>query len=353
MKVMIDGYFYKNAGDDLFLKTILDNFNKQDMEIYVVGNDENLDYFNRNYKVKTVDLKKAILLAPLIDVYVNVGGSIFIEKKGWWKLFMKRLYFFGFQKVKSKPGYIIGANFGPYKSQFFLKLYKIFIEIFVTKMTVRDQHSLKILNSNKIEIFEDLVLSLDNFDAKNRVFKEKDNVMGYSLVNPSIKSEAKLNIKDFETDITNKIKNDLKQNKIVKLFSFCEGEGDVEFINKLMLNFTEEELKNIKVVLYNGNLEAFLKEFREINLLIGARFHSIILAINYGIPFIPIVYSDKTLNYLNGIIPVEDKNYYSMYAPNHLALYTDKYLKIDDNLLIELKNSSRGHLKQIYIGEFG
>lgn len=354
MKVLIDGYFYRNAGDDLFLKTILDELNNDKMQFYVIGDKNNLEYFKQNYKIKIVSLKKAMLLSPKIDIYINVGGSIFIEKEGWWKLFVKRLYFFGVQKLKSKPGYIIGANFGPYKTKKFLKMYKWFINVFVTKMTVRDNYSSDILNSNKIEVFEDLVFSMKDFRIKKNPytsFNKSQEVVGYSLIHPVTKKESKTNMENYLIDITNKIKNDIYNNKKVKLFSFCELEGDLDFINDMLSNFTEIEVHNIEVINYNGDLDKFLNEFMNIDVLIGARFHSIILAIKLGIPFVPIVYSEKTFNYLKKVAELRSSSFYSLYEPNSKALYTRDYISIDVDQLTKMKVDSKGHLEQILVGD--
>ena len=48
-----------------------------------------------------------------------------------------------------------------------------------------------------------------------------------------------------------------------------------------------------EIIIYEGDIEAFLEKFLVASYIIGTRFHSVILGWNDGIPTFPICYNEK------------------------------------------------------------
>ncbi|MCB4234500.1 polysaccharide pyruvyl transferase family protein [Kaistella anthropi] len=52
---------------------------------------------------------------------------------------------------------------------------------------------------------------------------------------------------------------------------------------------------------YTGNITAYLQHIGECSHFVAARFHAVIIAVKYGIPVIPVIYSSKTVNLLDDL----------------------------------------------------
>lgn len=92
--------------------------------------------------------------------------------------------------------------------------------------------------------------------------------------------------------------NDLE---LIRLFSFCQPEGDVKAIEDLKSILPDMIKDKIEVVAYDGDYRTFLEKFSEVELLLATRFHAMILGFVYGIKTVPIIYSDKMTHVLNDI----------------------------------------------------
>jgi polysaccharide pyruvyl transferase WcaK-like protein len=70
-----------------------------------------------------------------------------------------------------------------------------------------------------------------------------------------------------------------------------------------MMRQLEVYSRQIKVQQYdpNATISDFVGSFASCDYVVCSRFHSVVLALSIGIPFFPIVYSDKTLNLLHDI----------------------------------------------------
>src|SRR5699024_2768302 len=74
----------------------------------------------------------------------------------------------------------------------------------------------------------------------------------------------------------------VKQEHTVKLFSFCELEGDLKGISSILSFIPKHYKQAIRIVSYTGDLQDFLHEFGQCSIMIGTRFHSLILGMKYG-----------------------------------------------------------------------
>jgi len=63
-------------------------------------------------------------------------------------------------------------------------------------------------------------------------------------------------------------------------------------------NLSYDAKLNTEIIIYNGNINNFLKKFLSASYVIGTRFHSVILGLAAGIPIFPICYNSKLKNAL-------------------------------------------------------
>ena len=85
----------------------------------------------------------------------------------------------------------------------------------------------------------------------------------------------------------------------VTAIAFCEKLGDVKAIERFAAYFNSPS--QIEKVVYNGNIQECLNLFASAQFVIGTRFHSVILALHFGKPVLPIAYNSKTPHYLRDV----------------------------------------------------
>ena len=296
-KMLVFAYCETNLGDDLFLKMLFERY--ENVEWYIIESKNNLitKMFDE-YHVNTITRKDFIKKVYQFDGMINIGGSIFIQTRRWYGLYLKRLFYTLPLKVMNKKIFILGANFGPYKSNIFLKAYKFYMK-FVDDVCFREDYSYKLFSNNsKVRIAPDIV-----FGYQDQYLNEtkKENTLGISVMN--LKNRA--NLKDYHSSYIEKmselVKYSIDHSLEVYLYSFCEEEGDEEAINDIISTLSKEYVENINVVNYRGEINQFLKKFSSMELMVSLRFHSFILSQVYGQDVFPIVYSRKTLNTMEDI----------------------------------------------------
>ncbi|MEC4086893.1 polysaccharide pyruvyl transferase family protein [Myroides odoratimimus] len=323
MKVLLKFYSELNLGDDLFLKLILERY--PTVDFYLLSDDrysrnfvtensfKNLKIFNdksdgflnrlkgylvrRLLKNKVSSFYKSMLLKTNIDffkqcdMFISIGGSIFMEKPlGFFD--QDILYYKVIREYFDKKAiFFIGCNFGPFSNVEYLKEYK---EIFgkAGDVCFRDNYSFNLFkNIESVRIAPDIVFSLKSFDRQNKI----RNSVGFSVITTRDLLEEDIYLDKY----IKIIKRYLEKEQSVYLFSFCEKEGDEIMIKRLLENFKSS--KNVIGVFYRGNIKEFLNIYAKVEFMYCSRFHSMILSMLFEQNIHPIVYSEKMINVLNDI----------------------------------------------------
>lgn len=294
-RVYLKGYLYFNLGDDLFFQIIANRY-KNVKFISLTKFDyniaKNIKFINYN-KIKFVDrliklfsLKNKSVESLLIrksDIVVLIGGSMFIENSS---TYPKDLF------SKSKKYYILGSNFGPYKTDLFFNKYK---NIFSNAHDVcfRDRYSFNLFKElPNVRTASDIVFSLD-FDNIN-IINEKRVIISVIDVSKRFGNDVKC---EYIKKIVDFIKLFTEKKYFITLMSFCKYEGDENMINDI-LSCTDEK---VDTYFYNGNIKEALEILEKSQVIVGTRFHANILGLVMKKTIIPIAYSDKTINTLNDI----------------------------------------------------
>lgn len=306
-KLLLDMYLKKNLGDDLFFKIISErypntifyiqpglNYNKKNYpkNIKIIRNlfTRTINVIEKKLKLNTLFVTNFLKLK--CDAYIVLGGSMFIEKKKFDKKIIYNKYF----KIK-KPFYILGSNFGPYKSNNYYEAYKNIFEKTID-ISFRDKYSYELFkNLKNVRVNPDIVFSLD---TSNIELNEEEKVI-ISVINCRNRFEEKVSNK-YENLIIDLINKFDKFGYKVILMSFCKYEGDEEAINEILSEISSDELKNkIEQYNYNGNIEEALNVLGKAKIIVGSRFHANILGLVMNKTILPIAYSDKTINVLKDI----------------------------------------------------
>ena len=291
MKIYLDAYLANNLGDDILIDILLKRYPKH--KFYAVSRWEN-EYKYPNLKIygkgnfgkvlRKIGFEKHIINS--CDIAVTIGGSMYMEQ------YNSNLDYM----LKDKKRYILGVNFGPYKTQKYLeKAKKVFKR--VEDICFRDNYS--------YELFKDL--------TNARV--ASDIAFGMNVTNVHIQESKKVVISVISCDKKDNAENQQKyEEKIVELInyftqigyeitlmSFCKIEGDEKAIKNILKKCDDRLKSKITTYFYNGDIRQALNVLANCKIIVGTRLHSNIIGMILGKTVIPIIYSNKTSNILKDI----------------------------------------------------
>lgn len=304
-KVLLKFFGENNLGDDLFAYIILKRY-KNDFYAYYTKYDALKDFDNIHFKSNFFKRVLNKIVKELFNIHnfcevqdkkkydlmIEIGGSIFIEstKKHW--LGRGRQY-----NKNYIPYYILGCNFGPYKTEDFLNLIKKNIFSNAEDICFRDKYSYNLFKDLKnIRYAQDVVFTLDTsyIKAKN----SKKAIISVIDVDRKVKNGLKYKYEEKISDLTNFLD---KKNYEITFMSFCKKEGDELAIDSILQKLDKSLREKVNVYKYSDNIEEALNIIADSQIVVGSRFHANILGLVFGKTIIPIAYSDKTINSLKDI----------------------------------------------------
>lgn len=305
-KIFLRAYYNFNFGDDLFIDFLLRKYNNCLFYIdnrkykYLVKKYKNvkicsnvfLSLYNKilsrfnlyKYHTSNYYVKKS-------DAILTIGGSMFIEKS---KMTFYDYLYDNYYKLNNNY-YIIGANFGPYTSEDYLKKNEEFFRI-AKDVCFRDIKSYQLFKKKGINVrySPDIIFGYKKYLPKN--IKEKDKLF-ISIINLKNRKELAKYHEQYINEINKIIECFVKRGYDIDVCSFCQNEGDEEIVNEISSNFPNK----INCIFYRGDINMILNEMMESKLIIGTRFHSLILGIIMEKNILPISYSIKTDNLLEDL----------------------------------------------------
>ncbi|RHV39185.1 polysaccharide pyruvyl transferase family protein [Ruminococcus sp. OM05-10BH] len=309
-KIFVNAYLNNNFGDDLLIYLLCQRY--PDFEFYINADETYIEHFEGVWNIHGIEYKNNILKKIInrllillkcprlqilklkkenFDINILLGGSIFIENKSFWEVKYNEEKFL---RKYIEKNLIMGSNFGPYQSEKFFKSYKREFSKY-DFISFRDKYSYNLFpHCPQITMGADIAFSGNYFP------QEKRN--NYCLISV-IDCKRRTDLKQFDDNYIKMISNIVKaevSNKEIILASFCDNEGDIETINRIIRTLSDDEKTKVKIYRHKNVCESIMM-ITGASLIIGTRFHSIVLALKCGIPILPIIYSDKTKNLLNDI----------------------------------------------------
>ena len=335
-KVFIMAYLRKNLGDDLFIKMLLEKYKNIDFYIKY-DKHEFLDYFKKYENLHILhgkDTDEELYNSDVneYDAYIYIGGSIFMEGGSCYNLSEKFYDFVKRCKENNKPFCYISCNYEPYKTQEYFDLSrKNFITC--TDICFRDLYSYNLFSDiETVRYAPDFVFSY-NLPEVSKI----KNSVGISVIDLSIRQDLKDQEEKYLNFLCKNIKNYIDFENEVYLFSFCEHEGDENTINKILDKFPNET--KIHQVNFTGDLDEFLKKYSQMEYMICARFHAMILSTMAEQKIYVMSYSkkiDRVIDDLELNLPILHFNE----LEEDCCLNLENFISVDNNKVQEISKKA-------------
>lgn len=313
-KVFVHAYLAGNLGDDLMVSILCRRY--PDVLFRIYASEEYKEVFKdiKNIKVYSPEDKEAVrwnwfwkkikgadngfwkTLVKFSYATVHIGGSSFVQHFDDYSAFyntdatLRRL---------SKRMFVVGVNFGPYTDEnYYKQYYQLFGEY--DGVTFRDQYSYELFRQlPNVKCAADVVLNYEPVREHVQV-KEKKQVL-FSVIRLEDRN-GKFAISQY-TDaykafIVRLAEEFLDRGYRIKFVAFCEMQGDMTAIQEMISALDSEKREWIDSYCYRGNIEECIRLFEESEVIVGTRFHSIILGWLKKKKVLPIVYDNKTRNVL-------------------------------------------------------
>lgn len=306
-KIFLYAYDRRNLGDDLFVHTITQRYPKT--QFYMWSGKENRETFACLPNLKVIDresrwvhflrkLRPSLVaryrawLENRCDAVVYIGGSIFMEYPNW-----EAICTWWECEAENRPFYVLGANFGPWHTEGYRqKMAEVFKNC--RDVCFRDKYSKSLFpDVDTVRCAPDIL-----FAHPMPQVPVKDKQIFVSVIDCAGKDENHgLGAHDdsYVSNMAALLRKYLDEGHTLVLSSFCAEEGDEAGIAKLLRAMECENDPCITVLCYDGtNADAVKHAMAESALIVGTRFHAVILGLAAGRPVLPVVYSDKTLHVL-------------------------------------------------------
>lgn len=298
MKILLDAYFDNNFGDDLFLHILSKRYS--DAFFYVFWNKTNCQVLNKlasNPQVVILPGNCIMQEQTCFDAYIMIGGDVlpdgvdYTQRISWMK------------HVKENGGYVAMLGFS---------LYREYGE--KTIQDIRSMYSLAdavvVRDTFSAGRFRKLVPGARVVDCADMAFAEKDAEGGEyhsSIPVLGISIRRKLYSTEEEHDaycggmaeVADAYLSHHKEGRI-RFLAFSTGEYDDRITaNDIIKKMKTKGLQEI--VSYTDSIPDFIQKIRECTALVTTRFHALVFALKFQIPFVPVPYETKLTQLLDEI----------------------------------------------------
>ena len=301
--ILIYAYTEFNLGDDLFIKVLCDRYPDTEFSLLAPGKYKISFKGLKNLRVHASDsilirginfLFKKIKRSDFVhkflvnrsDGIVHIGGSIFMQGEYWKEYFHKAETI----RNKSKPYFLLGANFGPYSDDEYYQTHKELFQQY-SDICFREEYSYQLFKDlRNVRLAPDIIFQLAPPESH-----VKENYVAISVIKPSSKGLGGYDLLYYEK-MKDVAMHCIQQGFEVHFLSFCEHEGDHEAIDQIISLLPKELVPQTKIHLYTTNIEEILTVLAQSSFVVASRFHAMILGWVYHKPVFPIAYSNKMIN---------------------------------------------------------
>ncbi len=314
-RVFIHAYAAGNLGDDLLIRILCERYPKVRFLICA----------DSSYRVCYADLKNLRVYSP-DDKAVRCIDSILRRLKncdnGMWKLLVKFSYatvhiggsvFVQHQddfspafeldhrlRRLSRRLYVVGANFGPYTDELYYRRYQRLFRSY-DGICFRDRYSEQLFKKiGNVRYAPDVVFHY-RYRGKNKEVKKQVLISVIYMDNRGGKYSICQYAQEYYNLIAGLAEWYIVTGYTVKFISFCKMQEDEKAIGMVIDRMKDIYKDKISTFFYDLDIKKCINQFYESEIIIGTRFHSIILGWLAKKKVLPIVYDRKTLHTLEDL----------------------------------------------------
>ena len=300
--IYIIAYCQNNLGDDLFVRMLVRRYPNE--KFYLCASPQYTRIFRNEKNLRCANLIEYTILrlfhkcfrqtGRICNYYifkrakavVQIGGSIFIERVNWEKKF---------SIDKHQNLFLIGCNFGPFYSNEYFNRMRDKISS-AADCCFRDKNSYNLFKDiPTVRYAPDVILGLSNLET----IPKNGDYVGVSVIDMSKHPDLRNFRETYECGVAKICNRWIKRGKKVRIFCFCEAEGDVSAALRIMSMVDSSSALSIHT--YQNGIDVFLEELNSCEVLYATRFHAMILGWKMRKRVVPIVYSIKQKNVIDDI----------------------------------------------------
>lgn len=314
--IFIHAFAAANLGDDLMIRILCTRYPRVRFRLYADNSYKarfkdlpNLKIYSPSdtrvirinwmlNKIKRTEMGFWKFLIKTSDATVHIGGSVFTQHKTDYAAALN----LDTQLARlSKKIYVIGANFGPYQDEKYKCDYQSLFRDY-EDICFRDQYSSRLHSFlPNVRFAPDVVFNYKDIPS----CEEKKQIL-ISMIYVENR-DGKYSISQYASGYNKFILNITRKyialGYRIVFISFCSFQEDEKAIKNILNLLPETELSKTSLLVYDQNLADCVRTIAQSSLVIGTRFHSIILGWLCGKRVLPLVYDPKTLHTLqdNGV----------------------------------------------------
>lgn len=304
MKIILDAFFDNNFGDDFFISTILARYPQA--EFYVFWNRVHPAVMQRAGALGNLKILPGncmIMDEIRFDGYVLIGGDVFLD----WGDYSRRIAYM--RAVKKQGGFVALQGFNLYEEYCEKTIEDLRTMMQLADVIVpRDRATVERLQMLVPDV--EVVASTDMaFTARFDYSKtEEREILGIA---PRKKYRVDEAAHQVYCDGVAAIADGWltkHPNGIVRFLAFSVGEFDDVAVSEEIISRMEHGVRT-EIAAHNGDLPAFMEQLRNCTAMLPTRFHGLVFALIYEIPFVAVTYEVK-LNQL-----LDELNYIGLRLP--------------------------------------
>ncbi|BAQ66349.1 polysaccharide pyruvyl transferase CsaB [Geminocystis sp. NIES-3709] len=335
-KAIICGYYGQgNAGDEALLLAILARLPHHIQPIILSGNPIKTTKDYQVISYSRLSIIKQILKAEKKDLFIWGGGSLIQDVTS----IKSPIFYLGLMilaQLKGLKTIAYAQGIGPIKTTFIRWLTKQVLTR-CDGVSVRDRESAKLLEKWQIKFF----LAADPVWALSSKINQDFNLLPSPRIAVNIRSHPTLTPSKLEI-IIQALKQFQQQTLANIILVPFQKLKDLE-----ICQYIGEKLKENYQIVNIENPQELKGLFREVDLLVGMRLHSLIMASSEKCPCFALSYDPKVSNLMSEI---GLDGYELEHLPPQANVITEKWLKIyqnkahlSDNEINSLKQSALKH----------
>lgn len=335
--IILSGYYgYDNIGDEAILYSLIKGLKNIEPDLNITVLSGNPDKTSSLYKVKAINRNNIFQIInelKQVDTFISGGGSLLQDRTS----FRSPLYYLGIIKLARlfvDKVVFCCQGVGPINRVIIKKsIYHVVKDL--ENISVRDKKSQKLLkeigiSENRIRLTADPVFLLFSPEEKGKKVEVESSLKLGISVRP-------WGDNDYLPVLAEGVNDFCKDKEVeIRLIPFHEGED--EGVSEYLAGYLEND--NIEILKPARHPQEMLTYFREVDILLGVRLHSLIFSAITTTPFLGISYDPKIEGFLHQLDwnPVGTTE---LIKPEVLAAQLNHILKNKNIIEEELFNFSK------------